>query len=368
MSSELDAALKESVRVGIAPGISAAIARSGEVVWSGTAGVSSVDNGSPVLANTLFGIGSVTKTFVAALVLQLALEGRLDLRNPASKFLGSIAEAVPNASKATIGELLNHTSGIPSWEDVPRWIRMARGAGANPHRIWGKGDCLPFIADSAPVAPTGERYGYSNTNYTLLGLIVERITAVDLVTHLHERLRKPLGLKDVFLAGFELLPVDRMSGRYHRATPAYFDVAGMNERFRQVRPGLIDVSESNLSAEWAAGGIVAIASDVALFGAALAEGRILGTEGMSWMTDWLSTGSDFEAGRGLFRKAYDGTCLIGHSGDVLGSSATMYWIEGSDMAVAVLCNAGSMHSGSECPAVEIGRQANFVNLVQKRMQ
>jgi D-alanyl-D-alanine carboxypeptidase len=93
----------------------------------------------------LFGVGSITKTFVAVVILQLAEEGRLDLNATAESLLGSAVAGVPNVATATLGQLLNHTSGVPSWEDDPAWIRDGRGDRLDVGRIWDKTATLAYI-------------------------------------------------------------------------------------------------------------------------------------------------------------------------------------------------------------------------------
>ena len=108
-ASELKALLDEAVASGI-PGISAAVA-----------------TGAPVRPEMLFGIGSITKTFVTVVILQLTEEGRLDLNATAASLLGAAVDGIPNAEKATLAQLLNHTGGVRSWEDDPAWIHEGRG-------------------------------------------------------------------------------------------------------------------------------------------------------------------------------------------------------------------------------------------------
>ncbi len=112
--NHLDKALVNGIALGI-PGISVAIGRGDSIVWRGTAGYSDVLTKTPIKTNSQFGIGSITKTFVAILALQLAEEGKLDLNNTPSDYLDSKAiKGIPNIEKATLRQVLNHQSGIPT--------------------------------------------------------------------------------------------------------------------------------------------------------------------------------------------------------------------------------------------------------------
>lgn len=315
----------------------------------------------------LFGIGSITKTFVAVVTLQLAEEGRLDLNATAANLLGTAVRGIPNVDKATIAQLLNHTGGVPSWEDDPAWIRDGRGDQLDVKRSWAKTVTLSYIAEHAPLGAPGEKFSYANTNFTLLGMIIEKVTGEEAVRVIHRRILAPTGLTDIYLEGFEPVPQSRLPHRYHWATPDFRKNAGVNAAFDEVRPGLIDASRSNLSVEWTAGGMVATARDLALYGVALRDGRLLSSKSMKFMTEWFPAGESGQVGHNLFRRQYsDGAAIIGHTGDVLGFTASLYWAEGTDAVMAVVCNVGSMHSG-EVPgtAKSVGRDRRFVDLTAR---
>jgi D-alanyl-D-alanine carboxypeptidase len=344
--SELQSMLDEAPSLGI-PGISVAIATRHGLTWTGASGVANLQSAQPVTANMLFGIGSITKTFVAVVILQLVEEGRLDLQDTPVDVLNDAVTDIANVRQATIPQLLNHTGGVPSWEDDPNWIRDGRGARLDVDHPWGKTDALDYVRGHAPLAAPGEKYSYSNTNYTLLGMMIEKVTGVDAADEIRRRILHPLGLKDIYLEGFEPVPVHRLPHRYHRATPAFRRDAGVNAAFPEVRPELIDATRSNLSVEWAAGGMLATARDLALYGTALRDGKLLQSQSMQLMTRWYPTGKDaIQVGHNVFRWGYpEGLAHIGHNGDVLGFSAALYWLESADAVAAALCNVGTMHSG-----------------------
>ena len=344
-ASELQSLLDEGVAKGI-PGIAAAVATREGVVWSGTAGFADLEAGTPVRPEMLFGIGSITKTFVAVVILQLAEEGRLDLNATAGSLLGTAVDGIPNADRATVAQLLNHTGGVPSWEDDPVWIRDGRGETLDVRRIWGKTETLPYIEGHEPLDHPGVNYSYANTNYTLLGMIIEEVTGEDAVDEIRRRILEPLDLSDIYLEGFGPVPAEQLPHRYHWATPAFREDAGVNAAFSEVRPDLIDASGSNLSVEWTAGGMVASARDLVLYVVALRDGLLLEPESMEFMLDWFPVRDGVQIGHNVFRYEYpDDLVLIGHGGSVLGFTGSMYWIEGTDVAVAVVTNVGTMHSG-----------------------
>ena len=361
-AGKLQSILEQSLSEGM-PGISAAIATSDGMVWTGTAGKANIQTGGPIAENMLFGIGSITKTFVNVVILQLAEEGRLNLNATAQSILGSAVDGIPNAENASIAQLLNHTSGVPSWEDDPIWIREGRGQDLNPAEIWGKTQTLSYIKNHEPLFPPGERHSYANTNYTLLGMIIEEITGREATDEINERILDPLQLNSIFLEGFEDVPAGRLPHRYHWATDSFKNNAGVHSAFPMVDEHLIDASASNLSVEWTAGGMVASASDLARYGVALRDGKLLNSESMAFMMDWFPVRENRWVGHNVFKSELaDGLVTVGHSGDVLGFNGTLYWIEGYDVVVVVLGNVGAMHSGRvPITAAGVGRKPEFMD-------
>jgi len=361
-ASALQDLLDEGVAQGI-PGLSAAVATSDGVVWTGIAGLADLEAGVPVRADMLFGIGSITKTFVAVVILQLVEEGRLGLDATSADLLGSAVDGIPNADKATIAQLLNHTGGVPSWEDDPAWISDGRGATLDVSHIWGKTATMPYIEGHQPLAPAGEAYSYANTNFTLLGMIIEKVTGQEAVAEIHRRVLDELGLEDIHLEGFEPVSQEQLPHRYHWATPTFQEEAGVNTDFTYVGPDLIDATGSNLSVEWTAGGMVATARDLALYGAALRDGRLLNPESMAFLTDWFPVDERRQMGHNVSRFEYpDGLALVGHDGSVLGFTGSLYWVEGADVVVAVVSNVGTMHSGRvPGSAFSVARAREFVD-------
>ena len=348
----INAILEEAVQKGI-PGVSLAIANRDGLLWTSSAGYADVTSKSPVTPGHLFGIGSITKTFVAIVALQLVEEGRLDLDQTPQEILGSeVVSQIANADRATIAQLLSHTSGIPSWEDDPLWIKEGRGENNAVGRIWGRTDALAYLINVPPTNDPGESYSYSNTNHTLIGLIIEKITGNDVIHEIEKRILAPVEISDIFLEGFQAIPSDRLTSRYHYATPEFRRDAGVHEDFEEVSPGIIDASSSNLSVEWTAGGLVVTASDLARYAAAYRAGALLTPESMAIAQDWLPIGETDDVGHGLFRYHMSSGQIIGHSGSVLGFTGAMYWHETEDIAVALVTNVGTMHSGENLASAD----------------
>lgn len=338
------------------PGISAAIATDAGVVWTGTAETGEAEGQGLLDEASLMPVGSITKVYISVITLQLVEAGMLSLTDTVAGILGEEADGVPNAGTATVASLLNHTSGIPSWEDDPEWIADARGARLDPGRIWEPLDGLDYIRRAPALFPAGERYAYSNTDHTLLGRIIEKVTAKSLTDVLEERVRSPLGLRETFLEGYESLQNRHLARRFHHETPEFLRNAGQPTGARTVPGGLIEVSHTNLSSEWAAGGMVATAREVAEFGRALSTGQLLTGAAQDWMENFrdidapwaeqaYGPGGFIRTGHGVFSIGADNFAVMGHSGDVLGGSAALFWNAEENYTVTLLANVGSMHTG-----------------------
>jgi D-alanyl-D-alanine carboxypeptidase len=344
LRSELDKGLARGL-----PSISIAVATRQGVIWTGAAGYADVPARSRAHPGYLYGIGSITKVFVACVMQQLIDEARLTLDTRAGEILGPESLAgIPNAERATVRQLLEHTSGIPTWEFDARWIRAGRGDHLDPERIWGKADTLNYLRDGHDAATNqpGLGYGYSNTNYTILGLIIEKITGADAAAEIRRRVLAPLSLDDIRMEGFESIPASRVPARYQFGTAEFVRDAGLHPSFRRLSPRLVDVSRSNLSAEWTAGGMLATAHDLALFARALRDGRVVSPAALSRMSSFRPTDdANEDMGEGLSIDRYGQEALIGYTGNVLGFGAAVGWVPGDDVVIAVMTNIGTMHEG-----------------------
>jgi D-alanyl-D-alanine carboxypeptidase len=351
-AQRLERALVAGIAMGI-PGLSAAIGVGDSVVWAGTAGFNDVLRRVPLDVNDRFGVGSITKTFVARVILQLVAEGKLDLDKTPQDYLDlEIVRSVPNTGTATLRHLLNHQSGIPTWEFQEDWIPKGRGAEMELGYVWGNTETLEYCTADLlpPTGEPGERYSYSNTNYTILGLIIEAVTGNDAAAELRSRLLEPLGLENTFLESFEEVPGGYVH-HYHYATPEFAAAAGVHRGFPEIRPYLVESTAGNLSPEWTAGGIVTSASDLVRWAQELRDGELLTPEmqreALTYYPPLESRNSRSQYLQGISRteQYYEDYTILGHGGGTLGFTAGMYWLEDTDVVVVLLANVGAMHSG-----------------------
>ncbi|KAF7924743.1 uncharacterized protein EAE97_010694 [Botrytis byssoidea] len=277
---EFEVDFTSGVNVGV-PGVSAAIATSKGTIWQDFAGFAVLEKNIRIDDSTLFGIGSITKVFVAVVILQLIEESQLNVSDKISDHLDQADLAgMGNANNATIGGLLSHTAGIKSWEDDLDWITEARGKKLDSKAIWGKKDTLKYIRRPSRLE-TG-RFSYSNTNYTLLGLIVEKITGHSAESEIRRRILDPLNLINTFLEGFEdgESRKENVPHRYHFAIDMFRKTAGVCPSFSEHKWKDVDLVNA------IAGGMISSTRDLLKFAISLRDGKLLSPSSMDLLTAW----------------------------------------------------------------------------------
>jgi D-alanyl-D-alanine carboxypeptidase len=304
-----------------APG-AVALVRAGQGTWQGASGLGDLGAKRRAWAGDRFRIGSVTKSFVATVVLQLVAEGSLGLDDRLQQWLPG---AVPDSQHITIRQLLNHTSGLSDYTDDllgPLRVKPTRQAYQQmAARRFTPRALVAMAARHRPLFPPGTRFSYSNTNYILLGLVVERVTGDRLAGQLHRRILAPLGLADTELPGSQW----RLHGRHlHGYAPpnrAWLPSDGP--------AGLVDVTQSNPSWVWAAGAMISSAADLAHFYQALLGGRLLGPELLTAMQTTADASAVFGPGAGyglgLIRLPLGcGGQVWGHGGEIAGYATVAF--------------------------------------------
>jgi D-alanyl-D-alanine carboxypeptidase len=205
--------------------------------------------------------GSVGKTYFGAVALQLVHEGRLDLDSRLADHLGDLPwyHRVPNASDATLRQLMRHQSGIVRYEMNPRFMEDLTN---DPYRSWTPEDRLAYLLDGEPPFPAGEGWDYSDTNYILLAMVVERITGTAAYDEIRRRILEPLGFE-------RTVPSDQPD--IPGLAQGY---AGPGNPFGAFDATLVDGRLAfNPQFEWAGGGFASTAEDLARWVKDIHEGR-----------------------------------------------------------------------------------------------
>ncbi len=270
-------------------------------VWRGTSGVAELDTTRKVPVHGRFRAGSITKTFIATVVLQLAGEGRLRLDDPVDVWLPG---AVPDGHRITVRHLLSHTSGLYDWlHTLP--FPPTREFLDNRWRTWTPTELIQrAVANPPTFEPPGSAYRYSNTGYTLLGQIVEQVTGRSYDVEIGRRIIRPLQLRGTWLPGTS----PRIPGPHpHGYVPVEQDGGPAQ---------LLDYTHMNPSVLGAGGELISTSGDLNRFFAALLSGQLLTPALLDEMRTPGVEGSRY--GLGLaWRDASCGVRVYGNDGDAL---------------------------------------------------
>ncbi|WP_088293885.1 serine hydrolase domain-containing protein [Bacillus mycoides] len=268
--------------------------------WSYATGTGSYEMPRPVEPNFSFRIGSITKTFTASVVLQLAEEKQLNLDDTVEKWLpGAVQGNGYDGSKITIRQLLNHTSGIAAYTDLDmRDITLPQ----NPFRYYSTDELISLALAKPPVFAPGEGWDYSNTNTVIAGEIIRKVTGDTYAEQIRKRFIEPLGLKETFV----MEASSHIPGKH--ANGYNMDRSGR----------LYDLTEINQSWANAAGDMVSTVKDLTTFFSALLGGKLLNQELMNQMFTTVDSPIG-KVGLGVYEeKTPDGQSYWGHAGGTFG--------------------------------------------------
>ncbi|MEV8320188.1 serine hydrolase domain-containing protein [Streptomyces sp. NPDC059900] len=298
-----------------------------------TSGVADIESRTPVHRDSRFRIGSMTKTFTATMMLQLAGERRIDLDAPVERYLPGVVRGHGNhGRKITIRQMLQHTSGLPDFLAYLKPQDVVR----DPMAHHDPRDLVKLALAHPPTFKPGTDWKYSNTGYLLAGMIIEKVTGRSYGEELQRRIVKPLHLHGTSFPGDD---------------PA---IPGPHPRgYAQPGPNapLLDVTAVNPTVGGAAGGIISSGTDINRFMGALLGGKLLRpTQLKQMMTTRPTGGSDGRAyGLGLESKPLPGGGRYwGHTGDFLGyETAAGATFDGRQATVMVNLGPGASDAQSD---------------------
>jgi CubicO group peptidase (beta-lactamase class C family) len=340
---KIDAVAKQEVDLGHVAGASVAVLRSGQLVFSKGYGRSNLELAAPVTATTVFRIGSLTKQFTAAGILLLAEHGKLKIDDKLSLYLPNF----PRANEVTLRDLLNHTSGIHNFTEGPM-IDEISTRGATVQQL------VAGIADQSPLYDfdPGNGWWYSNSNYALLGAVIEKASGESWATFMQKEIFDKLGMADT--------AADDASDVVRGRATGYKLMGGVPGKFR-------NADFTDMSVPYAAGALRSTANDMARWNAALFGGKLLKPSSLKEMLapGRLRNGAEnqtaiawpggkassppagFVPGSyafGLDHHSENGRSVIGHAGSIAGFDAVMQTYVDKDLTIIVLSNTdGAAH-------------------------
>jgi D-alanyl-D-alanine carboxypeptidase len=301
-----------------APGAMAGVETPEEGTWLGAEGVADVAGGRKIAPSDRFRIGSNTKSFVATVALQLVDEGGLGLEDTVDRLLPGI----PGCGEVTVRQLLNMTSGIFNYtDDEGFWAEVE----ADPLKVWEPRRLVEVALSHPPYFEPGEEWAYSNTNYILLGMVIEEVTGSDVESEIQRRVIDRLKLEDTSFPGGPKIPGTFAHG--------YREGAGGAPQ---------DVTEMDPSSAWTAGAMISSIGDMMTFVEALAEGTLLSGESHEEQLEFEDTGMPFvEYGLGVFGiRGY-----VGNGGAISGYSTAMFHSPSSGNTIVTMANRHPFEGG-----------------------
>ncbi|MEU9146327.1 serine hydrolase domain-containing protein [Streptomyces sp. NPDC048349] len=293
-------ALRQTTDAG-APGALARITGPGGV-QSRAVGVRDRATGAAMDTRSRFRIGSVTKTFSAVVLLQLVAEGRLRLDAPVNHYLPGL---LPD-DRITVRHLLSHRSGLADYTDA-MFARTVPGFEAVRTKVFGYRELVGLSLKEPRTTRPGAAYSYSNTNFVVVGMLVEKVTGHAVGEEYERRIIRPLGLRNTSYVH----PRTRIDGRHAR---------GYLHPDEEGAP-LVDSTEQTVSWAQSAGAVISDPADLNAFTSALLGGRLLAPRMLDAMLEMTPTDAARTRFYGLGLRRYDlscGTSVYGHTGTVQG--------------------------------------------------
>jgi D-alanyl-D-alanine carboxypeptidase len=318
-------------RQGLFPGISIAVVFPDGQTWTGQSGMAILASKTPVAPNTLFSIGSMSKTFVAALALRLAERGTIGLDDTLAKYLPTF----PNAAHISLRQLLTHRSGI---RDLFEY--MGSAIITDHSRVWTPEQVVAKVGK--PYFAPGRNYHYSNTNYVLMGMVIEKATGQSLAALVRTEFLVPLGMKDTYLQTEEKLGGEPLAHAYCPSSGLSCAGAGSKTSPRDVSAGQKMLPyNSEASAASFSGAYVSTAADLARWSTALYGGAILDEAALATMldvSDTLPFKPPLNYGIGCEQTTFGTHLAYGHRGHLDGMWGSMWYLPDSGLTIVVLTN------------------------------
>ncbi|MQS37129.1 serine hydrolase domain-containing protein [Streptomyces katsurahamanus] len=318
-------ALRQALRAALAAGAPGAMARvdDGGTVHKAAEGIADRGTGRAITADDRFRVGSVTKTFSAAVLLQLVDEGALGLDDRVDDHLPGL---LPDR-RTTVRHVLSHRSGLYDYTN-DLFARTVPGFEAVRNKVFGYQELMDLSLAKAPTVAPGGSYAYSNTNFVVAGMLIEKLTGNPVGDEYRDRIFTPLKLRDTFYVH----PGTAVPGVHARGylTP---DEAGA---------ALVDSTRQTASWAQSAGAIISTTRDLNTFLAALLGGELTSAAQLAEMRRWVPVNSTQAYGLGLRRRDLScGVSVYGHNGTVQGYYTSSFTSGDGRRSVTAVANTSN---------------------------
>jgi len=295
-------------------------------------GQASVEWGIPNTPDTKFRLGSLTKQFTATLVLLLQQDGKLNIADPVSRYL---PDSPKTWEKITLANLLGHTSGIPNFTKDKAFGVWAQSS----HTVEEE---LAFFRDKPLDFEPGSKFEYSNSNFEVLGAVIEKVSGKKYADLLRERIFDPLGMKDTGLDADDLVLPKRAEG------------------YMSGKDGLVVARSESMSVPWAAGSMYSTTGDLLKWEQGLFGGKVLSAASLRLMT----TAGKGNYGLGVGVEDRDGLKVVDHGGGIEGFNTYLSYVPEKRICVVVLANVSGAAPGAmagQLLDVMLGKQVVLAN-------
>jgi len=276
-------------------------------------GLADVENEVPATAQTVYRIGSVTKQFTSAAVMQLVEQGKLSLDDDVTKY---VPNAPTHGRRVLVRHLLNHTSGIPSYTDVgPIFGRVMR-------LDLSKDSLIATVKDDSLQFEPGSHFYYNNTGYFLLGMMIERVTGKPYGDYLRDALFAPNGLTSTVYCG--TMPLIKRRARGYEGRQS----------------GLVNADYISMDLPYAAGSLCSTVGDLVAWTRLLHAGKLVNASSFTTMTTpaKLTSGRPMQYGFGLFMDTVGTHRRIHHGGGINGFISELAYYPDDSLTIVVLSN------------------------------
>ncbi len=309
----------------------------GQGSWTTAMGIGNLATREPMRVDNSMRMGSITKTFTATVILQLVDQHKLGLDDPVGKY----QPEVPNGKHITIRQLLNMSSGLFSYTEDEGFVQALL---ADPYKVWHPKELVAIAFKHPPYFPPGKGFHYSNTNYILLGMIIEQLTHLSAEKAFQRFIFRPLGLHESSLPPLSSSAIpDPHAQGYMYGT----DFTGKGPT--------LNVTDWNPSGAWTAGSAISTLHDLKIWVKALANGRLLSAatqkERLTWVTCaniWLGKQQCYGLG------VIDFGGFIGHDGSIPGFTSWIGYQPQKGATIIVLVNLNVAPDGS-APANDLAK-------------
>ncbi|GMN10906.1 serine hydrolase domain-containing protein [Croceitalea sp. MTPC9] len=320
--------LKKYTAMGI-PGLALTVYNEDTGLWSHAEGVSNIEEEIPLTNDHLFYLQSVSKTYMAVVILQLYEKGKLNLEDRIVNYLNyDWLTEIEGSEKITVKMLLNHTSGLPEYSTDPILVSKIIH---NPQKVLTVEEMVAHIANKSLEFEPGSKYRYKNTNYELLSLIADKITG-NHVSYMEKHIFKKLKLNSTVYLSKE------NQNKNINLVDAYWDIL-----LEGLPTNVSKLQRANVSSMKGDDGIVSSTEDAALFLKGLISGKLLKPQTLKLMQEFVPN-EDGEKSYGLGIQYYnlDVTCALGHSGGGIGAGCILLYLPELNSIVFLATNFNTM--------------------------